>query len=150
MGTYVDAQHALAAENVLGLLCQQVSHIHVEAVLVQGPPRNDADGADIAQVMQLFPFPLGPPLLLYTPKTGSVRGVISKTCRAGNTGYEPITAPSFRAGASRTPAFLTTLVVPRAYTLLDPPYSIPLRRSRCPRHQPQAPASAGRWTQQRR
>jgi hypothetical protein len=38
----VHRQHALAAVYLLGLLGQQVAHEHVEAVLVQRAPRNDA------------------------------------------------------------------------------------------------------------
>jgi hypothetical protein len=65
----VHRQHALASEDVLGLLCQQVAHEHVEAVLVKRPPRNNADAANAAQVVQLLPATLRPPVALHTQKT---------------------------------------------------------------------------------
>lgn len=57
-------QHALAPEDVLGLLSQQVPHEHVEAVLVQGATGNNAHTAHAGQVMQLLAATLGPALPL--------------------------------------------------------------------------------------
>mmetsp|Transcript_39727 Transcript_39727/g.88272 ORF Transcript_39727/g.88272 Transcript_39727/m.88272 type:complete len:209 (+) Transcript_39727:932-1558(+) len=57
-------QHPLAPEDVLGLLCQDVPHEHVEAVLVQGTTRHNAHAAHVRQVVQLLSPPLGPPCLL--------------------------------------------------------------------------------------
>jgi len=43
----MNRQHALAAVDVFGLLCQEVTHEHVEAVLVQGAARLEAYRADV-------------------------------------------------------------------------------------------------------
>lgn len=57
-------QHALAPEDVLGLLCQQIPHEHVEAVLVKGAAGNNAHAAHARQVVQLLAAALGPALAL--------------------------------------------------------------------------------------
>lgn len=62
--THVHSQHALASEDVLGLLSQQVPHEHVEAILVQRPARHDANTAHTTQVVQLLAAALGAALTL--------------------------------------------------------------------------------------
>lgn len=58
------SQHALASEDVLGLLSQQVPHEHVEAVLIQRAARDNAHAANTRQVVQLLAATLGAALVL--------------------------------------------------------------------------------------
>jgi hypothetical protein len=66
--THVHSQHALAAEDVLGFLSQQIPHEHVEAVLVQGPARNNAHTANAAEIVHLLAPALGTTLTLHGEK----------------------------------------------------------------------------------
>jgi hypothetical protein len=63
--THVHSQHTLAPEDVLGLLCQQVPHEHVEPVLVKRAASNNANAANTTQVVQLLAAALGAALTLH-------------------------------------------------------------------------------------
>ncbi len=74
------SQHALAAEDVLGLFRQQVSHKHVEAVLIQRATRDDAHTAHITQVVELLAAALGAPLPLCASAKGGHMGGAQLQC----------------------------------------------------------------------
>jgi hypothetical protein len=76
-------QHALASEDVLSLLSQQIPHEHVEAVLIQRPTSNDAHAANTTQVVQLLPAPLWPPVTLQAQqrKTQVLNEVSAQLCQ---------------------------------------------------------------------
>jgi hypothetical protein len=61
---HLDLKDALAAQDVVGLLGEQVPHEHVEAVLIQGPRCDDAHRPYPRQVVHLLVLALGLPLAL--------------------------------------------------------------------------------------
>lgn len=53
------AQHSLGAKNVASLLSQQVTHEHIEAILIQGATSSDAHRAHICEIMDPTALALG-------------------------------------------------------------------------------------------